>query len=115
MQASRLLISALTAIGVVGAVGLAVAQTNTATDPAAATVTTPGGSATVTAPSVTTRSETEVERMDRERMDRERIARESMNTPTATDRMDTRNDRNTMGDTARRDANGDLVARADRN
>ena len=115
MQASRLLISALTALSVVGIAGFAVAQTATPNQPGTITTTTPGGTATITTPSVTTPSvttttETEAERMTRERMDRER-----MNAPTATDRMDSGTGSSAMDRTQRRDANGDLIARTDRN
>lgn len=102
MQASRLFVSTLTAAGVIGLASLATAQTGT-------TTTTPGGTTTtITPPSVTT--ETEAERMNRERMDRERMSTPSVTgttTPAPIDRP--------MDSTARRDANGNLIAQADRN
>lgn len=106
MQTSRLLISTLTALSVVGIAGYAVAQTSTTTTPGAITTTTPGVTTTVSPPSITTTTETEAERMTRER-----LARERMNAAAATDRMD----QSTLDRAARRDADGNLIARADRN
>lgn len=108
MQTSRLILSTLTAIGIVGLSGWAVAQTTTTT-PNQGVTTTPGMNnttpgmtnttpgVTITTPSATT-TETTAQRMERERMERERMAAPG-----------------TTGNTAPRDSNGNLVARADRN
>ena len=110
MQASRLLISTLTAVGIVSMAGMAVAQPATTTAPGATTTTAPGVTTTVTPPTVTSTTETQAERMNRERMDRER-----MNAPAGSSGMTQRSSDSTTSSTARRDGNGNLTARADRN
>ena len=121
MQASRLLTSTLVAAGIVGLAGIAVAQTTTTTTPGAttttapgATITTPGATTTVTPPTVTRTNETEAERMTRERLERDRMNRDGVNAPAGSSTMNPRADSAT-GSTARRDANGNLTPRADRN
>lgn len=109
MQASRLLIGAFTAFGVIGLAGLAVAQTGTTTQPGSATVTTPGTTTTVTPPAVTT--ETDAERLNRERLNAPTTSGSTSTSPSSADRAMDR----PMDSTARRDANGNLIARADRN
>ncbi len=96
MQASRLFIPVLTALGIVGLSGWAVAQTTTTTPAAPATT-------TETPPTVNPANETTAQRMERERMERERTNAPAGSTGTPMDK------------TARRDANGNLIARADRN
>lgn len=110
MQASRLLISTLTAVGIVGLAGVAVAQTTTTTGPGTTTTTAPRVTTTVTPPTVTSTTETAAERMERER-----VARDRMNAPAGSGGMTSRSADSTIGSTARRDANGNLIARADRN
>lgn len=96
MQASRFFIPVLIAFGIVGLSGGAVAQTTT-TMPAAPTT------MTETPSTVNPANETTAQRMERERMERERT-----NAPAGATSM-------SMDTTARRDANGKLIARADRN
>ena len=99
MQTSRLLISTLTAIGVIGLAGIAVAQTGTTTP-------SPGGTTTtITPPAVTTTTETDADRMNRERMNAP--ATSGTTTPAAIDPP--------MNTTGQRDADGNLIAQADRN
>ena len=110
MQTSRILISSLAAASVLGLAGLAVAQTTTVTPPAANTTTTPGGTTTtITPPMVTTETEAE-------RMNRERLASPANSGSSNQGSVTTNNNTGTsMDSTGRRDANGDLIARADRN
>lgn len=131
MQASRILISTLAAVGIVGLAGPAMAQTTTTTAPGATTTTTPSGttSTTVTPPTINRTNETEAERMERERMDRGRMARDSVNAPAGSGGMNRdgvsapagsagtypRAADSSTDSTARRDANGNLTPRADRN
>jgi len=111
MNASRLLVSTLTAVDIVGLAGLTVAQTTTTTAPGATTTTTPSATTpTATPPTVTRTSETEAERMDRERMNRDRVT-----APAGSGGMSSRSADSPIGSTARRDASGNLIARADRN
>lgn len=109
MQTTRLLISTLAAAGIVGLAGLAVAQSSTTTVPSATTTT------TVTPPSITSTTETDAQRMDRERMDRERLERARMNAPAGQGGMNASSGDSPTRSTARRDADGNLYARADRN
>lgn len=104
MQAPRLLTSVLAAIGVAGLISLAVAQTSTTTTPSAV----PNASETDT-------QRMDRERMDRERMERERVERERMNAPAGAAGSSPRADDSTSMSTSRRDANGNLIARSDRN
>lgn len=111
MKASRLLISTLTAAGIVGLAGLAVAQTSTTTAPGATTTTTPSTTTTVTPPSVTTTTETDAQRMNRERMERDRTT-----APAGSGGITNATSRDApMGSAERRDSSGTLIARADRN
>ncbi len=105
MKASRILISSLTAVGIVGLAGMAVAQTTTTTAPAATTITTPSTTTTVTPPTVTRTTETEAQRMDRDRM----------NAPGSGGIRNATSSEAPMGTTERRDTSGNLIARADRN
>lgn len=98
MPASRFLVSTATALGVIGLASLAMAQTSTTIPP--------GGSSTTTVtPPAATATETEAERMNRERLNAPAVT--GTTTPSTMDRP--------MDSTARRDANGNLIARADRN
>lgn len=108
MQASRVLIATLTAFGVIGLAGLAVAQTSTTTQTVPDTVTTPRTTTTITPPAVTT--ETDAERMNRERMNAP-VTSGSTTSPGTVDRPMDR----PMDSMARRDADGNLIAQADRN
>jgi hypothetical protein len=107
MQVSRFLTLTLTAAGLLAFAGSALAQSTTPAAPATQTTpTTPaiGTNAPARAAAV---AETEAQRMDRERAERERTERERMER----ERANTAN----AATTARRDANGNLIARADRN
>lgn len=111
MQASRFFIPAFAALGIMGLSGWAVAQTTptpapTPVSPAPMTstpATTPAP--TATPPVLNPASETTAQRMERERMERERTQAPVSSSSSGT----------SMNTPMRRDANGNPVARADRN
>jgi len=111
MQTSRFFVSTLAIVGIVGLAGLTVAQTNTTIAPGATTTTPPMGIGN----SQSEAARLERERMNRERLNRERLNRESMNAPAGSRGLDPRSSNAPMGIAPRRDANGNLTARADRN
>jgi len=112
MNASRLLISAITALSVVGAAGIAMAQSTTTTSPTPnVSATTPSGTTTTVSPggvtSTTPMTSAETERMNRERLNQSTNDR-SRNTGLSSQAYDTPSSNNTE----RRDMR---AARNDRN
>lgn len=111
MQVSRALTStltlALTAAGLFACAGSAIAQTTTPATPTTQTMPTTPGMGNNAPARAATGTESEAQRMDRERMERERMDRERMERE--------RLERERVSSTGRRDANGNLIARADRN
>lgn len=122
MQASRLFISTLATAGIVGFAGLAMAQTSPGTVPETNNATGQRSSTDMQTgtPGI---NETAAQRMERERLERERTGSdrmgadrtnaERMNDATNPNRMNPSD--STLGNSQRRDSNGNLIARADRN
>jgi len=107
MHAYRPLFSTLLTAGLFAFGGNAMAQTSTSPSTTESTTTLPSATSE-TQPALSIGNETTAQRMERERMERERII--------ATERANTMNpSNNTVGTLPLRDANGNLVARADRN
>jgi hypothetical protein len=108
MHTLRPLVSTMITAGFVAMGSLAMAQTPTP-NTTESTTTLPRATSEAQ-PALNSGNETTAQRMERERLERERLS--------ATERTNTMNSNpgnNTLGTMPMRDANGNLVARADRN